>query len=154
MGYLLPFGMPLKKIPYFQSMVFMKVRFENIDGQTAANLAIVYRYERCLISLTVYIFKLHTSQKDLHPVYSCTSTLPLLLNGGSFSKASAPPLFLEDENIFQQSAFVVALLWRFLVQPRRPDFEKCSHLREKGGVLIFFPSLYGGLYGQNLPYKF
>jgi hypothetical protein len=24
----------------------------------------------------------------------------------------------------------------------------------KGGVLIFFPGLYGGLYGQNLPYKF
>jgi hypothetical protein len=22
------------------------------------------------------------------------------------------------------------------------------------GVLIFFPGLYGGLYGQNLPYKF
>jgi hypothetical protein len=24
----------------------------------------------------------------------------------------------------------------------------------KRGVLIFFPGLYGGLYGQNLPYKF
>jgi hypothetical protein len=40
------------------------------------------------------------------------------------------------------------------VQPTWPIFEKCSHLREKGGVLIFFPGLYGGLYGQNLPYKF
>ena len=27
-------------------------------------------------------------------------------------------------------------------------------LREKGGVLIFSPGMYGGLYGQNLPYKF
>jgi hypothetical protein len=35
-------------------------------------------------------------------------TVPLLTNGGSFSKASAPPLFLEDENIFQKSAFVVS----------------------------------------------
>jgi hypothetical protein len=34
--------------------------------------------------------------------------VPLLINGGSFSKASAPPLFLEDENIFQKSASMVA----------------------------------------------
>jgi hypothetical protein len=40
------------------------------------------------------------------------------------------------------------------VQPWRPIFERCSHLREKGGVQIFSPGLYGGLYGQNLPYKF
>jgi hypothetical protein len=38
--------------------------------------------------------------------------------------------------------------------PTEPIFEKSSYLREKGGVLIFFPGLYGGLYGQNLPYKF
>jgi hypothetical protein len=29
-------------------------------------------------------------------------TVPLLINGGSFSKASAPLLFLEGENIFQK----------------------------------------------------
>ena len=29
-----------------------------------------------------------------------------------------------------------------------------SDLREKAGVLIFSPGMYGGLYGQNLPYKF
>jgi hypothetical protein len=29
-------------------------------------------------------------------------TVPLLLNEGSVSKASAPPLFLEDENIFSK----------------------------------------------------
>ena len=33
-------------------------------------------------------------------------------------------------------------------------FEKCSHIREKGQVLIFGFGLYGGLYEQNLPYKF
>ena len=33
-------------------------------------------------------------------------------------------------------------------------FEKCSHIREKDRVLIFGFGLYGGLYGQNLPYKF
>jgi hypothetical protein len=31
------------------------------------------------------------------------TTAPLLLNEGSFSKASAPPLFLEDENILNKS---------------------------------------------------
>jgi hypothetical protein len=51
-------------------------------------------------------------------------------------KKSAPPLFLGDENIFQKSATLVALLWRFLVQPTWPIFEKSSHLREKGGVLM------------------
>jgi hypothetical protein len=53
-------------------------------------------------------------------------------------KKSAPPLFLEDENIFQKSAPLVALLSRFLVQPTEPIFKKCSHLREKGGVLMLF----------------
>jgi hypothetical protein len=80
--------------------------------------------------------------------------VPLLINGGSFSKASEPPLFLEDENIFQKSARVVGIIFQLLVQPREPIFEKCSHLREKGGGADFFPGLYGGLYGQNLPYKF
>jgi hypothetical protein len=42
----------------------------------------------------------------------------------------------------------------FPIVPRRPIFQKSSHLLEKGGVLIFSPGLYGGLYGQNLPYKF
>jgi hypothetical protein len=37
--------------------------------------------------------------------------------------------------------------------PTEPIFEKCSHLREKGRVVIFSPGLYGGLYGQNLPYN-
>ena len=39
---------------------WLKVWFENRDRQTPANLAI---QDRCFISLTVYIFKLHTSQK-------------------------------------------------------------------------------------------
>ena len=51
---------------------------------------------------------------------------------------SAPPLFLDDEDIFQKSARVVALLLQFLVQPREPIFEKSSHLPEKGGVLMLF----------------
>jgi hypothetical protein len=60
-------------------------------------------------------------------------------------------LFLDDENIFQNSACVVALLLQFLMQPREPIFEKCSHLGEKGEVLIFPLGLYDGvLYGQNL----
>ena len=40
------------------------------------------------------------------------------------------------------------------VQPWRPIFEKCSHLREKWGGADFFPGLNDGLYRQNLPYKF
>ena len=79
--------------------------------------------------------------------------MPLLLNGGSFSNASAPPFFLEDENIFQKSASMVVYGFAIELQPWSPIFEKSSYLREKGGVQIFFPGLYGGLYGQNLPYK-
>jgi hypothetical protein len=45
-------------------------------------------------------------------------------------------LFLEDENIFQKSARVVVSVTAIELQPREPIFEKCSHLREKGGVLI------------------
>jgi hypothetical protein len=60
----------------------------------------------------------------------------LLINCGSFSKASAPPLFLEDENIFQKSARVVAILLQFRVQPGEPIFEKCSHPRERGGAAM------------------
>ena len=48
---------------------------------------------------------------------------------------SAPPLFLEDEDIFQKSATMVASEIAVEVQPREPIFEKCPHLREKGGVL-------------------
>ena len=40
------------------------------------------------------------------------------------------------------------------LEPSWSIFEKCPHLREKWGVLNFFPGLYGGLYGQNLPHKF
>jgi hypothetical protein len=50
-------------------------------------------------------------------------------------KKSAPPLFLVDETIFQKSAPLVALP-QFLVQPTEPIFEKSSHLRVTGGVLM------------------
>jgi hypothetical protein len=53
-------------------------------------------------------------------------------------KKSAPPLFLGDENFFQKSASVVVGVLQFRLQPRRPIFEKCSHLREKGGLLMLF----------------
>jgi hypothetical protein len=55
-------------------------------------------------------------------------------------KASAPPLFLEDENFFQKLASVVPWGIEFSMVPRRLIFAKCSHLREKGVVLIFFRS--------------
>ena len=81
------------------------------------------------------------SEPAVSQPYGCTqlATVPLLLNGGSFSKASVPPVFLEDENIFQKSATMVVILrqFRLLVQPSWPIFEKCFHLQEKGGVLIF-----------------
>jgi hypothetical protein len=53
-------------------------------------------------------------------------------------KKSAPSLFLEDENIFQKSATLVVILLQFRLQPTWPIFEQCSHLREKGGVLMLF----------------
>jgi hypothetical protein len=35
----------------------------------------------------------------------------------------APPLFLEDENIFQKSARVVPIILEFHIKPREPIFE-------------------------------
>ena len=70
-----------------------------------------------------------------------------------FKSISTPP-FSRRWELFQKSGSMVVILLQFRLQPWRPIFEKCSHLREKGGVLVFFPGLYGGLYGQNLPYKF
>jgi hypothetical protein len=43
-----------------------------------------------------------------------------LVNGGSFSKASAPPLFLEDENISRKSARVVGRLAEACSARERP----------------------------------
>jgi hypothetical protein len=55
-------------------------------------------------------------------------------------KKSAPTLFLmlflEEENIFQKSARVVRCGIPIEFVPREPIFEKCSHLREKGEVLM------------------
>jgi hypothetical protein len=51
-------------------------------------------------------------------------------------KKLAPLFFsIEDENIFQKSAPLV--LWEIEspIEPKEPLFKKCSHLREKGGVL-------------------
>jgi hypothetical protein len=62
----------------------------------------------------------------------------LLINGGSFSKASAPHLFLEDENISQKSGSMVVILRRFRLQTWRLIFEKYSHLRKKRRGADFF----------------
>jgi hypothetical protein len=51
-------------------------------------------------------------------------------------KKSAPSLFLEDENIFQKSARVVPWGIEFPKKPREPIFKKCSHLREKGVLML------------------
>jgi hypothetical protein len=53
-------------------------------------------------------------------------------------KKSAPPLFLEEDNIFQKSASVVVGGIAVELRARRPIFEKSYHLLEKGGVLRFF----------------
>jgi hypothetical protein len=38
-------------------------------------------------------------------------------------KKSAPPLFLEDEDLFQKSVRVVVILFELCLQPREPIFE-------------------------------
>ena len=45
-------------------------------------------------------------------------------------------LFFKDAT--QKSASVVPRGIGIKMVPRRPIFEKCSHLREKGGVLMLF----------------
>ena len=62
------------------------------------NLDSIPRYGR------VYIAVPGSRRVRLSAADTVVCTVGLLLNGGSFSKASAPPLFLEDENIFQKSA--------------------------------------------------
>jgi hypothetical protein len=44
--------------------------------------------------------------------------------------------FFGYENIFQKSAPLVPLVIPKESLPTEPIFEKCSHLREKGGVLM------------------
>jgi hypothetical protein len=61
---------------------------------------------------------------------------------GVIFKIISTPLFLEDENHFQESVRVVPILPQFQMEPREPIFEKCSHLRKKGGVQMLFPGLY------------
>jgi hypothetical protein len=80
--------------------------------------------------------------------------VPLLIIGGSFSKSSAPPLFLEDENFFQKSASMVVSGTAKELQSWSPIFEKKFSSSRKRRGADFFPGLVGGLYGQNLPYKF
>ena len=50
-----------------------------------------------------------------------------ILYGTTYSEyakfRSAPPLFLEDEDIFQKSASVVQILQQFPIVPRRPIFD-------------------------------
>jgi hypothetical protein len=53
-------------------------------------------------------------------------------------KQSAPPLFFEDENSFQKSATMVPWGVQSSMEPSWPIYEKSSHLREKGGVLMLF----------------
>jgi hypothetical protein len=53
-------------------------------------------------------------------------------------KKSAPPLFLEDENLPQKTGPLVLWGIEIPLESTEPIFEKCSHLREKGGVLMLF----------------
>ena len=55
------------------------------------------------------------------------------MHGGSFEKASAPPLFLEDENFFQKSARVVLGVIAVELEPREPIFENVLIFEKKGG---------------------
>ena len=47
----------------------------------------------------------------------------------------------------RKSASMVVSGIEIELQPWRPIFEKCSHLREKGGVQIFSPGLYSSMVG-------
>jgi hypothetical protein len=79
------------------------------------------------------------------------STVPLLLNEGSFLKASAPPLFLEDENFFQKSATLVPREIRFPMYQRGRFLKKVLIFEKKGGVLISPPGfVWWVLYKFNL----
>jgi hypothetical protein len=60
--------------------------------------------------------------------------------------------FLEDENIFQKSAPLVECGIAIEFQLTEPIFEKSSHLREKGGVLMLLKTTLHLLIGTNPQY--
>jgi hypothetical protein len=53
-------------------------------------------------------------------------------------KKQHPLFFSKMRTFFQKSASVVLGVLQLRQVPRRPIFEKSSHLREKGGVLMLF----------------
>jgi hypothetical protein len=57
---------------------------------------------------------------------------------GCFKKHQYPPFFSKMRTFFQKSASMVVSGIAVELQSRRPIFEKCSHLREKGGVPMLF----------------
>jgi hypothetical protein len=62
--------------------------------------------------------RLSSPRYELHKL----TTVPLLLNGGSFSKALAPPLFLEDENFFSKISHVGTIQNSILDRTNVADF--------------------------------
>jgi hypothetical protein len=60
-----------------------------------------------------------------------------------------PPADMEDENFFQKSATLVVSGIEIELQPTWPIFEKCSHLREKGRVLIFSRVVWWVLWAES-----
>ena len=73
-------------------------------------------FEVAILEIIIRIFKFVW---EILPIQPTTQT------GG---KHQHPPLFLEDENIFQKSARVVLGVIAVELEPREPIFEKCSHL--------------------------
>jgi hypothetical protein len=53
-------------------------------------------------------------------------------------KSAPPPFFPKMRTFFQKSGSMVVVLLQFRLQTWRPIFEKSSHLREKGGMLMLF----------------
>jgi hypothetical protein len=110
-----------------------------LNSNTVLNLVLVSNTKfSTSIDLESYA-KLPTNQPTVLLEYQCSApkshytTVGLLLNGGSFSKASAPPFFLEDENIFQKSATMVPILLKFRVVPLWPIFENVLIFKKTGG---------------------
>jgi hypothetical protein len=88
--------------------------------------------EVAIVEITVRFFKF---------VWEILPIQPTIQTWAENQHPPPPPLYLEDENIFQKSATMVprGIAYKPYIAvelvPSWPISGKCSHLREKGGAL-------------------
>jgi hypothetical protein len=90
-----------------------------------------------------YVIVLNCDSGIHHAIFSiCMGDSAHTTHHTNTERKSAPPLFLEDDNIFQKSATLVLSGIVIELIPTWQFFEKCSYLRGKGGLLMLFKTIH------------